>query len=129
VIVLTICGPSRVAAKICAARIVFLEDVARLTAGKDAFRYQFVEHGGSDFAPAIVAPLQQNAFVMVAVATRSNEVTPLSSRVKIDNGHFSLLQLEGDLNLLMHFHVVWSVADAIHNMELDELFAVDRKAS
>src|SRR5262245_21641488 len=59
--------------------------------------------------------------VDVAVAWR--EDATMLGRVKAYNGRFSLLQFEGDLNLLMHFHVVWSVADAVHDVKLDEFFA------
>ena len=43
--------------------------------------------------------------------------------MKAHNSRFSFLQLERDLNLFMHFHVVWFVADTVHDMEFDELFA------
>jgi len=61
--------------------------------------------------------------VNVNVTVARCEDAAMFGRVKTDDGRYSVLQLEGDLNLLMHFHVVWSVADAIHNMELDEALA------
>src|ERR1700730_5132706 len=69
---------------------------------------------------SVVGRLKVNVNVTVAGC----EDATMLGRVKTDNGRFSLLQLEGDLNLLMHFHVVWSVADAIHNMDLNEPFRV-----
>src|ERR1700722_18673787 len=57
----------------------------------------------------------------VAVARR--EHAAMLGRVKADNGGFNFFQLEGDLNLLMHSHVVWSIPDAIYDMKFDEILA------
>ena len=59
--------------------------------------------------------------VDVAVARR--EDATMLGRVKTYYDRFSPFQLKGNLNLFMHLHVVWSVADAVHYMELDEFFA------
>src|SRR6202043_1501516 len=66
----------------------------------------------------VVGRLKMNVDVAVA---RREDATVLG-RVKADNGRFSLVQLERHLDLLVHFHAMWSVADAVHDMKFDDLF-------
>src|SRR5271165_2813300 len=59
--------------------------------------------------------------VDIAVTRRKDAAMP--GRVKADNRGFDLFQLEFDLDLLMLLHIMRRVADAVEDMELDQVLA------